>query len=164
MKRSIQIRDINRITLRNPTIDKYMIDVNKHPLLTPDEEYKLAVDSSNGNMKAREKLILSNLRFAISVAKIYSGNNVSKFQDLINEGNLGLVEAAENFDPTMGFKFISHAVWYVRKNILNVCVADIFPLLEATVRAAPTLFISFNSGNRRANVRSINVLPIPGME
>lgn len=109
----------NRVTLRSDNITRYLNEIKKYSLLTPDEEHKLAVESSHGDMKARELLINSNLRFAVSVAKLYCGNNEHLFEELINEANLGLVEAAENFDPSMGFKFISHAVWYVKKNIFR---------------------------------------------
>ena len=105
------------ITNRTRVIDRFINDVNKYPLLSVSEEQELAIKSSNGDLAAREKLVVSNLRFVISIAKMYSRNNTHILEDLINEGNMGLMEAAENFDPKFGFKFISHAVWYVRKNM-----------------------------------------------
>lgn len=106
-----------RFTMRNDVINRYMSDISKYKVLTMEEELDLAIKSANGDLKAREQIVLSNLRFVVSVAKMYSGNNKHMFEDLINEGNMGLVEAAETFDPTTGFKFISYAVWHVRKNI-----------------------------------------------
>jgi RNA polymerase primary sigma factor len=106
-----------RFTMRNDIIDKYMNEISKYKVLTSDEEFELAVKSANGDLKAREAIVLSNLRFVISVVKVYSGNDRYLFEDLINEGNMGLVEAAETYNPNTGFKFISYAVWFIRKNI-----------------------------------------------
>lgn len=104
-------------TLRNDNIGRYIAEVNETPLLTPEEEFKIAMKAQSGDREAINKLVKANLRFVISVAKMYGGRDINIFGDLINEGNLGLVEAAESFDPTTGFKFISYAVWHIRKNM-----------------------------------------------
>jgi len=88
-------------------------------MLTADEEHDVAIRAAEGDKEAIDKLVLSNLRFVVSVAKMYQGSSVTKFSDLINEGNAGLIEAAHSFDPTTGFKFISYAIWYIRKDMLK---------------------------------------------
>lgn len=98
------------------SFNAYMREINKIPLMTPDEEYKVAMEAKNGNTKAMEYLVMANLRFVISVAKQYTDKD-NKIEDLINEGNIGLVIAAQRFDPTKGFKFISYAVWWIRRGI-----------------------------------------------
>jgi len=108
-----------RLTLRNETITRYLNEISEIPMLTPDQEHEVAVKAAKGNQEAIDKLVKSNLRFVVSVAKMYQGGSVTKFADLINEGNAGLVEAAHSFDPTTGFKFISYAVWYIRKDMLK---------------------------------------------
>lgn len=99
-------------------ISRYFSEVTKEKILDPEEEARLAVLAKNGDIEARDKIIKSNLRFGISVAKFYANPN-SPLEDLICEANKGMVEAMETFDPTTGFKFISYAVWHIRKNILS---------------------------------------------
>jgi RNA polymerase primary sigma factor len=98
-------------------LSRYYSDLVREDLLTPEEEGELAVRAKGGDNIAREKIIKANLRFAVSVAKSYT-SNPHVLEDLISEGNKGLVEAIEKYDPTTGFKFISYAVWHIRKNIL----------------------------------------------
>lgn len=98
------------------SVGKYLTDIYKIPLLSLDEEYECAVKAVNGDKMAIEKLVKSNLRFVVSIAKQYYDGN-SKLSDLINEGNQGLIVAANKFDPSKGFKFISYAVWWVRHYI-----------------------------------------------
>lgn len=106
-----------RITQRTPALNEYLKGVAEiKKFKTADEEYDCALRALNGDDKARQDLITKNLRFVISVAKQYQSNN-APLEELINEGNVGLVEAADKFDPTKGFKFISYAVWYVRRSI-----------------------------------------------
>ena len=108
-----------RLTMRTRGIDRYLSEVSKIPMITHDEEEAIALRSISGDIEARNLLVRSNLRFVVSVAKMYHGGNSSKFEDLINEGNQGLIEAAEQFDATTGFKFISFAVWHIRKHMLK---------------------------------------------
>jgi RNA polymerase primary sigma factor len=110
---------IKQITNRDSvSLDKYLNDISKEPLLTAEEEVDLAVRAKNGDFQAIEKLIKSNLRFVVSVAKQYQNQGLS-LNDLINEGNLGLIKAVKRFDVTKGFKFISYAVWWIRQSILQ---------------------------------------------
>jgi RNA polymerase primary sigma factor len=114
-----QLKITNRITNRDTdSIKSYLHEVNKIDQLDEKEEIELAMKSASGDLKARDKLINANLRFVISVAKQYQNQGLL-FEDLINEGNYGLIKAAERFDQTRGFKFISYAVWWIRQSILE---------------------------------------------
>jgi RNA polymerase primary sigma factor len=97
--------------------NRYINEIGKYPLLTVAEEEDLVKLVKSGDLTAREKLINSNLRFVLSVAKSYA--NSKNLPDLINEGNIGLIETVELFDPTSGFKFITYAIWHIRKRILS---------------------------------------------
>ena len=105
----------NRDTL---SLDKYLHEISKVELLSPDIEVELAKRIKKGDREALETLIKGNLRFVVSVSKQYQNQGLS-LPDLINEGNLGLIKAAERFDETRGFKFISYAVWWIRQSILQ---------------------------------------------
>src|SRR4030042_3317969 len=112
------LKIIEQITNRESlSMDKYMIEVAKIKLISVEEEVSLARRIHKGDMEARNRLINANLRFVISVAKQYQNLGLN-LEDLINEGNLGLIEAAQRFDETRGFKFISYAVWWIRQGII----------------------------------------------
>jgi RNA polymerase primary sigma factor len=114
-----QLKITKQVTNREaPSLDKYLREIGKVKLLTPDEEVILVRKIREGDRKALETLINSNLRFVVSVAKQYQNQGLT-LPDLINEGNLGLIKAAERFDETRGFKFISYAVWWIRQAILQ---------------------------------------------
>lgn len=108
-------RSRNRV---EQSIDQYLQEIGKVPLLSPDEEVELAQRIRQGDEQALEKLTRANLLFVVSVAKKYKNKGLA-FGDLINEGNLGLIKAAKRFDETRGFKFISYAVWWIRQGILQ---------------------------------------------
>lgn len=114
-----QLKIVKQVTNREtPSLDKYLHEIGKVDLLTSDEEVELARRIKNGDEKAMNKLIQANLRFVVSVSKQYQNQGLS-LPDLINEGNLGLIKAAQRFDETRGFKFISYAVWWIRQSILQ---------------------------------------------
>jgi len=114
-----QLKISNLITNRDSaTVEKYFNEISKVQLLTPDEEVDLARRIKQGDQAALEKLVKANLRFVVSVAKQYHHSKVP-LNDLINDGNVGLIKAARMFDETKGFKFISYAVWWIRQSIME---------------------------------------------
>ncbi len=114
-----QLKITKSITNRNTaSLDKYLQDIGKEGLITAEEEVALARRIKTGDKIALEKLTKANLRFVVSVSKQYQNQGLS-LPDLINEGNLGLIKAAQRFDETRGFKFISYAVWWIRQSILQ---------------------------------------------
>lgn len=114
-----QLKITKQLTNRDSkSIDKYLSDVSKEEMIGPDEEVRLAKRIKQGDQVALNKLVNANLRFVISVAKQYQGHGLT-LEDLIAEGNIGLITAAKRFDETKGFKFISYAVWWIRQSIMQ---------------------------------------------
>lgn len=113
----------DRLTTRTDNISRYFADVSGRPMLSSEEEFKIGLRAQEGDEEAIEQLISSNLRFVVSVAKQYAATGVL-LEDLICQGNIGLCDAARMFDPTRGFKFISFAVWHIRKEILSYLNSD----------------------------------------
>ncbi|MFT5581728.1 MAG: RNA polymerase primary sigma factor [Lentimonas sp.] len=114
-----QLKIVKQVTNRETaSLDKYLLEIGRVDLITAEEEVELAQKIKAGDKKALEKLTKANLRFVVSVAKQYQNQGLS-LPDLINEGNVGLIKAAERFDETRGFKFISYAVWWIRQSILQ---------------------------------------------
>ena len=118
-----QLKITRSITNReSESLEKYLQEISKEEMISTEEEVELAQRIKNGDREALERLTRANLRFVVSVAKQYQNQGLT-LADLINEGNMGLIKAAERFDETRGFKFISYAVWWIRQNILQA-IAD----------------------------------------
>ena len=133
-----QLKISKQVTNREtPSLDKYLHEIGKVRLLSSEEEVLLAKKIKNGDEKALELLINANLRFVVSVAKQYQNQGMS-LPDLTNEGNLGLIKAAQKFDETRGFKFISYAVWWIRQSIIQA-LAEQSRLVRLPINQSGTL-------------------------
>jgi len=152
-----QLKITKQITQRNEdSINRYFNEIGKYAVLSAEEEVELTIRIKKGDLIALDKLVVANLRFVVSVAKQYQNHGLS-FSDLINEGNYGLVKAAQRFDETRGFKFISYAVWWIRQSIIQAIseqtrtvrlplnrltsinkISKAFPYLEQEFERAPT--------------------------
>src|SRR5574339_246395 len=134
-----QLKISKQITNReSQSLDKYLQEIGKVDLLTPDEEVELAKRIKEGDQIALEKLTKANLRFVVSIAKQYANQGLS-LEDLINEGNLGLIKAAHRFDEERGFKFISYAVWWIRQAMLQ-SLAEHSRIVRLPLNRAGTLY------------------------
>lgn len=149
-----QLKIATQITNRDSqAVEKYLQEISKISLLTPEEETTLAQRIKMGDQSALERLVTGNLRFVVSVAKQYQHQGLS-LSDLINEGNLGLIKAAQRFDETKGFKFISYAVWWIRQSILQA-LAEQGRLVRlpqnkiGTYNKANKAYIAFEQENER---------------
>ena len=121
------------------SLERYLSEIGKEDLLSVDEEVEIVRQIKKGNKKALEKLTKANLRFVVSVAKQYQNNGIS-LSDLINEGNIGLLKAAERFDDTRGFKFITYAVWWIRQSIL-LAIAEHSRLIRRPLNQVGIVYI-----------------------
>jgi RNA polymerase sigma-32 factor len=130
-------------------LDAYVSQINQFPLLTAEEEFKLAVRySKHNNMEAAEKLVVSNLRFVVKIAHEYKGYGI-KLLDLIQEGNIGLMHAVKKFDPYMGYRLISYAVWWVRAYMQNFIIKSWSLVKIGTTQAQRKLFFKLNQVKRK---------------
>lgn len=149
-----QLKITKSITNReSASLDKYLQEIGREDLITVEEEVELAQAIKRGDRAALEKLTRANLRFVVSVAKQYQNQGLS-LPDLINEGNLGLIKAAEKFDETRGFKFISYAVWWIRQSILQALAEQSrivrFPLNQVgSLNKISKAFSKFEQENER---------------
>ena len=132
----------DRLTTRTDNISRYFTEVSSRTMLSPEEEFNIGLRAQEGDEEAIEKLISANLRFVVSVAKQYASTGIL-LEDLICQGNIGLCDAARMFDPTRGFKFISFAVWHIRKEILAYLNSD-----NRTVRIPQNILNDLNKIRR----------------
>ena len=136
------------------TLDLYITEINRFPLLTPEEEFKIAVRLKKYNdMEAAEKLIVSNLRFVVKIAHEYR-NYGFKLADLIQEGNIGLIHAVKKFDPYKGYRLISYAVWWIRAYIQNYLIKSWSIVKIGTTQAQRKLFFKLSQAKRQLETLS----------
>jgi RNA polymerase sigma factor (sigma-70 family) len=158
-----QLKITKSITNReSASLDKYLQEIGREDLITVEEEVELAQRIRKGDRVALEKLTRANLRFVVSVAKQYQNQGLS-LPDLINEGNLGLIKAAEKFDETRGFKFISYAVWWIRQSILQALAEQSrivrLPLNQVgSLNKISKAFSKFEQENERLSFRLLSRL------
>ena len=149
-----QLKISTKITSRDSfSIDKYLSEISKLPMLSEEEEAECAHKIREGDTRAEDKLVQANLRFVVSVAKQYQNQGLA-LNDLINEGNIGLIKAAKKFDETKGFKFISYAVWWIRQSILQALIEQPrvvrVPMNKATIyNKIQRAIVDFEQQNQR---------------
>ncbi len=149
-----QLKITTKITSRDSfSVDKYLNEISKLPMMSEDEEVVTARKVREGDVRAMDKLVQSNLRFVVSVAKQYQNQGLP-LNDLINEGNIGLIKAATKFDETKGFKFISYAVWWIRQSILQALIEQPrivrLPMNKATIyNKIQRTIVDFEQKNQR---------------
>lgn len=144
-----QLKIFNSITVRNEAaIDKYLAEISREKMITTEEEVALAQQIRQGSDEAMQKLVNANLRFVVSVAKQYQNQGLA-LNDLINEGNIGLIRAARKFDETRGFKFISYAVWWIRQSILQA-ISE-----QSRIVRMPLNQVSFQSKMNKARINFV---------
>lgn len=149
-----QLKITTKITSRDSfSIDKYLSEISKLPMMSEEEEVKVAKRIREGDPDALEQLVQANLRFVVSVAKQYQNQGLA-LNDLINEGNIGLIKAASKFDETKGFKFISYAVWWIRQSILQALIEQPrvvrLPMNKATIyNKIQRAIVDFEQKNQR---------------
>src|SRR6184192_1912079 len=149
----MQLNTAKRASFDEGSLDQYLREISQYPLITREEEVTLAQRIKQSDAEALDKLVRSNLRFVVSVAKKYQNQGVS-LSDLINEGNLGLIRAAHKFDETKGIKFISYAVWWIRQAILQA-LAEQSRIVRVPLNRAGTLHrIGKSSAASRPSKRS----------
>ncbi len=141
-------KTVRKTKVDEGSLDQYLREISRYPLITREDEVELAIEIKKKNEEALDKLVRSNLRFVVSVAKKYQNQGVS-LSDLINEGNLGLIRAAHKFDETKGIKFISYAVWWIRQAILQA-LAEQSRIVRVPLNRAGTLH---RIGKRTAALR-----------
>ena len=143
-----------KLPLVTGTLDLYITEINRFPLLTPEEEFKLAVRLKKHNdMAAAEKLIVSNLRFVVKIAHEYR-NYGFKLADLIQEGNIGLIHAVKKFDPYKGYRLISYAVWWIRAYIQNYLIKSWSIVKIGTTQAQRKLFFKLSQAKKQLETLS----------
>ena len=142
----MRLSSVKKASFDEGSLDQYLREISQYPLITREDEVSLAQRIRGGCHESLDKLVRSNLRFVVSVAKKYQNQGVS-LSDLINEGNLGLIRAAHKFDETKGIKFISYAVWWIRQAILQA-LAEQSRIVRVPLNRAGTL----HRIGKRANV------------
>lgn len=161
--------------LESKGFSRYLQEIQAYEPLEAQEEYETAIKMVNGDRRAKDKLIKHNLRFVISVAKQYYGSNI-RLEDLVNEGNVGLLYAADKYDPTRGFKFISYAVWWIRREIIGFLnnrgdtirvpvhkttmigkVKNLYTSLEQKLNRVPTEMDLVNESNGEFDLDDVNL-------
>ena len=155
-----QLKIATQITNRDSqAVEKYLQEISKIPMITPEEETTLAQRIKMGDQRALDKLVQANLRFVVSVAKQYQHQGLS-LSDLINEGNLGLIKAAQRFDETKGFKFISYAVWWSLRYIHSLHELFVSRIVCSTHLKKPLLNCRNLLNNSKAYIHCLRCMHI----